>query len=67
MEGSAWSARWASEGLHAPRMRYGDHSTPSLACIVATASISVRTPKPSGRSADSISGRASCAQAQVEG
>ena len=59
MEGTASNARWANDGLHAPRIRYGGPSTPSFACIVAATSISVRTPKPSVRNAASTSGRAS--------
>lgn len=49
--GSTSSARCASSGLHAPRMRYGFTVTPSLAARVALTSISVSTPKPSAFSA----------------
>ena len=46
MPGSASSARWASRGLQAPRIRYGARSTPSFSFNVTRTSISVRTPNP---------------------
>ena len=46
IDGSIWSASWASGGRHAPRMTWGATSTSSLALSVARRSISVRTPNP---------------------
>ena len=45
------TARCASVGLHAPRIRYFSMSVPSLAFRVACMSISVSTPKPCSDSA----------------
>jgi len=52
-------ARWASDGLQAPRIRYGSRSMSSFARSVAATSISVRIPNPSALSSSTTRGRSS--------